>query len=162
MPESTTTGIHQTQHSNRIGWGWWVVAAIGGAVAVAIVGAALIASLRSGHEIDSTAVMLALIALLSGIAALVVPKLNAVGRNTSETAEHVSNSHSTNLRDDIDEIKRISLATAARMGQLEQTMSYQARDMLGIRDELGQIRKSERDQWDAIENTDRRQRQNKE
>lgn len=153
------TGSHPTQHSNKIWVGWRVLAGIGGGVAVAIVVAALVASLRSGHEIDSTAVMLALIALLSGIAALVVPKLNAVGKNTSQTAEHVANSHTTNLRDDIDEIKRISLATAARMGQLEQTMSYQAQDMLGIRQEIGSLRKTERDQWDAIENTDRRQRQ---
>lgn len=154
----TFTSTHQTQHSNRIARVWWVVAAIGGGSAVAIVTVALVASLRSGREIDPNQIMLALIALLGSLGALIVPKLNAVGRNTSQTAEHVANSHTTNLRDDIDEIKRIVKATDSRLYGVEQMQSYQARDILGIRQEIGQIRQGERDQWDAIENTASRTR----
>ncbi|MFK4760289.1 hypothetical protein ACI3KS_05075 [Microbacterium sp. ZW T5_45] len=162
-PPPTTTGTHQTQHSNRIARVWWVVAAIGGGIAVAIVGVALVASLRSGREIDPNQIMLALIALLGSLGALIVPKLNAVGKNTSETAEHVVNSHTQkNLRDDIDEVLQIVKATATRMTGIEETQRFQSRDILGIRQEIGQIRQSEREQWDAIETTDRRTRRQKE
>lgn len=155
------TGNHHTAHSNRIGWGWWVVAIVGIFVAVAVVGVALFASLRSGREIDPNQVMLALIALLGSLGAVIVPKLNAVGKNTSQTAEHVVNSHSQkNLRDDIDEIKRIVKATELRMHGVEQSQGYQARDILGIRQEIGQMRQTERDQWDAIESTANRKRHN--
>ncbi|WP_126893391.1 hypothetical protein [Microbacterium sp. HSID17254] len=155
------TGAHQTQHSSKIGWGWWLAATVGAAVAVAVVVVALVASLRSGREIDPNQVMLALIALLSSLGVVIIPKLNAVGKNTSQTAEHVVNSHSsTILRDDIDEIKRIVKATDSRLAGLEQTQNFQARDILGIREEIGQIRKSERDQWDAIETTAGKRRQN--
>lgn len=154
------TGAHQTQHSSKIGWGWWLAAIVGAAVAVAVVVVALVASLRSGREIDPNQVMLALIALLSSLGAVIIPKLNAVGKNTSQTAEHVANSHTTNLRDDIDEIKRIVKATDSRLHGVEQTQNFQARDILGIREEIGQIRKSERDQWDAIETTAGKRRQN--
>lgn len=155
----TFTGTHQAQHSNRIGWGWWVVAGLGLAVAVAVVGVALLAALRSGREIDPTQIMIALIALLGSLGAVIVPKLNAVGKNTSQTAEHVVNSHSQkNLRDDIDDIKRIVTATDSRLYGVEQMQSFQARDILGIRQEIGQIRQGERDQWDAIESTASRRR----
>jgi flagellar motor component MotA len=154
MPSSGVTGPHQTQHSNRIGWGWRVGAGVGLLVAVAVVVVSLIAALRSGREIDPNQIMLALIALLGSLGALIVPKLNAVGKNTSQTAEHVVNSHSQkNLRDDIDEIKRLSHATAARLTSIEAVQSHQSRDILGLRQEIGQIRQSERDQWDAIEST---------
>jgi len=159
MPESeraslTFTGTHQAQHSNRIGWGWWTAAILGLIVAVAVVGVALVAALRSGREIDPNQIMLALIALLGSLGAVIIPKLNAVGKNTSQTAEHVVNSHSEkNLRDDIDEIKRIVKVTDSRLYGVEQTQNFQARDILGIRQEIGQIRQGERDQWDAIENT---------
>lgn len=160
-PGSTATENHHTAHSNRIGWGWWAVAIVGISIAVAVVGVALFASLRSGREIDPNQVMLALIALLGSLGAVIVPKLNAVGKNTSQTAEHVVNSHSEkNLRDDIDEIKRIVKATESRMQGVEQSQNYQARDILGIRQEIGQIRQIERDQWDAIEDTASRNRQN--
>jgi len=160
-PAPPATGNHHAAHSNRIGWGWWVVAIVGISVAVAVVGVALFASLRSGREIDPNQVMLALIALLGSLGAVIVPKLNAVGKNTSQTAEHVVNSHSQkNLRDDIDEIKRIVKATESRMHGVEQSQNYQARDILGIRQEIGQIRQTERDQWDAIESTANRKRQN--
>jgi flagellar motor component MotA len=158
--EPSATGTHQTQHSNRIGWGWWLTAIVGLSVAVAVVAVALFASLRSGREIDPNQVMLALIALLGSLGAVIIPKLNAVGKNTSQTAEHVANSHTTNLRDDIDEIKRIVQATDSRLYGVEQSQNFQARDILGIREEIGQIRKTERDQWDAIENTASRKRQN--
>ncbi|MEV8167328.1 hypothetical protein AB0O70_05330 [Microbacterium paraoxydans] len=159
-PEQTG-GAHQIQHSSKIGWGWWLAATLGTAVAVAVVTVALIASLRSGREIDPNQVMLALIALLGSLGAVIIPKLNAVGKNTSQTAEHVVNSHSsTILRDDIDEIKRIVKATDLRLYGVEQTQNFQARDILGIREEIGQIRKSERDQWDAIETTAGKRRQN--
>lgn len=155
-------GAHQIQHSSKIAWGWWLAATLGTAVAVAVVTVALIASLRSGREIDPNQVMLALIALLGSLGAVVIPKLNAVGKNTSQTAEHVVNSHSsTILRDDIDEIKRIVIATDSRLYGLERTQNFQARDILGIREEIGQIRRSERDQWDAIETTASKRRQNK-
>ena len=155
----TFTGSHQTQHSNRIGWGWWLAAGVGLLVAVAVVGVALTAALRSGREIDPNQIMLALIALLGSLGAVIIPKLNAVGKNTSQTAEHVVNSHSQkNLRDDIDEIKRIVKATDSRLAGVEQMQGYQARDILGIRQEIGQIRQGERDQWDAIENTASRRR----
>ncbi|MGO4488139.1 hypothetical protein [Microbacterium sp. 2RAF4] len=151
---------HQTTHSNRIGWGWWLTAIVGLSVAVAVVAVALIASLRSGREIDPNQVMLALIALLGSLGAVIIPKLNAVGKNTSQTAEHVVNSHSQkNLRDDIDEIKRIVKATESRMHGVEQSQNFQARDILGIRQEIGQIRQTERDQWDAIESTAGKHRQ---
>lgn len=160
-PAPHATGDHHTAHSNRIGWGWWVVAIVGILVAVAVVGVALFASLRSGREIDPNQVMLALIALLGSLGAVIVPKLNAVGKNTSQTAEHVVNSHSQkNLRDDIDEIKRIVQATDNRIYGVEQSQIFQARDILGIRQEIGQLRQIERDQWDAIENTANRERQN--
>lgn len=160
-PASTATGNHHTAHSNRIGWGWWLIAFVGIFVAVAVVGVALFASLRSGREIDPNQVMLALIALLGSLGAVIVPKLNAVGKNTSQTAEHVVNSHSeANLRDDIDEIKRIVKATESRMQGVEQSQNYQARDILGIRQEIGQLRQTERDQWDAIESTANRKRKN--
>lgn len=156
MPESTTTGSHQTQHSNRIWPGWWVLAGIGALIAVAIVGVALWASARSGREIDPNQILLALIALIGSLGALIVPKLNAVGKNTSQTAEHVVNSHTQkNLRDDIDELLRI-------VRLLQQGQQYQGRDIVGLREEIGQLRQSERAQWDAIESTDRRRRQNKE
>lgn len=156
-----TGGAHQTQHSSKIGWGWWLAATLGTVVAVAVVTVALVASLRSGREIDPNQVMLALIALLGSLGAVIIPKLNAVGKNTSQTAEHVVNSHSsTILRDDIDEIKRIVKATDSRLYGVEQTQNFQARDILGIREEIGQIRKSERDQWDAIETTAGKRRQN--
>jgi len=156
-----STATHPTQHTSKIGWGWWLAAIVGAAVAVAVVVVALVASLRSGREIDPNQVMLALIALLSSLGAVIIPKLNAVGKNTSQTAEHVVNSHSSRiLRDDIDEIKRIVKATDSRLYGVEQTQNFQARDILGIRDEIGQIRKSERDQWDAIETTAGKRRQN--
>ncbi|WP_455904733.1 hypothetical protein [Microbacterium sp.] len=160
-PAPPATANHHTAHSNRIGWGWWVVAIVGISVAVAVVGVALFASLRSGREIDPNQVMLALIALLGSLGAVIVPKLNAVGKNTSQTAEHVVNSHSQkNLRDDIDEIKRIVKATDYRIYGVEQSQGFQARDILGIRQEIGQLRQTERDQWDAIESTANRKRQN--
>ena len=156
----TMTGTHHTQHSNKISWGWWVTAIVGLSVAVAVA-VALIASLRSEREIDPNQVMLALIALLGSLGAVIIPKLNAVRKNTSQTAEHVVNSHSsTILRDDIDEIKRIVKATDSRLYGVEQTQNFQARDILGIRQEIGQIRQTERDQWDAIESTANRKRQN--
>lgn len=159
-PAPPATGDHHTAHSNRIGWGWWVVAIVGILVALAVVGVALFASLRSGREIDPNQVMLALIALLGSLGAVIIPKLNAVGKNTSQTAEHVVNSHSQkNLRDDIDEIKRIVIATDYRMYGVEQSQSFQARDILGIREEIGQLRQTERAQWDAIESTANRERQ---
>lgn len=157
---TTATGSHHAAHSSRIGWGWWLTAIVGITVAVAVVGVALFASLRSGREIDPNQVMLALIALLGSLGAVIIPKLNAVGKNTSQTAEHVANSHTTNLRDDIDEIKRIVKATDSRIYGVEQTQRFQARDILGIRQEIGQIRETERDQWDAIENTASRNRHN--
>lgn len=160
-PAPPATGDHHTAHSNRIGWGWWVVAIVGISVAVAVVGVALFASLRSGREIDPNQVMLALIALLGSLGAVIVPKLNAVGKNTSQTAEHVVNSHSQkNLRDDIDEIKRLVIGVDNRMNGVEQSHGYLARDILGIRQEIGQIRQTERDQWDAIESTASRNRRN--
>ena len=159
-PPSTATGTHQTSHSNRIWVGWWVLAGIGVVIAAAIVIVALVASLRSGRDIDPNPILLALIALLGSLGALIVPKLNAVGKNTSQTAEHVANSHTTNLRDDIDEIKRVVKATDSRLYGVEQTQNFQARDILGIRQEIGQIRQTERDQWDAIESTANRKRQN--
>lgn len=156
MPGTTT---HTTAHSSKISWVWWVFAGVGLIVTVGIVGVALFVSLRSDRPLDPNQVMLALIALLGSLGALIVPKLNAVGKNTSQTAEHVVNSHTkTILRDDIDEIKRMGVSTAARMGQLEQAMSHQSRDIIGIRQEIGQIRQIERDQWDAIESTASRRR----
>jgi len=158
---TTATGSHHAAHSNRIGWGWWLTAIVGITVAVAVVAVALFASLRSGREIDPNQVMLALIALLGSLGAVIIPKLNAVGKNTSQTAEHVVNSHSsTILRDDIDEIKRIVTATDRRIYGVEQTQTHQAQDILGIRQEIGQIRQIERDQWNAIEDTASRNRQN--
>lgn len=160
MPELGAISGHHDRHSNRIGWGWWLGAGMGVLVTVAIVAVALFASLRSGREIDPNQIMLALIALLGSLGAVIIPKLNAVGKNTSQTAEHVVNSHSeTILRDDIDEIKRIVKATDLRIYGVEQTQNFQARDILGIREEIGQIRKSERDQWDAIESTAGKSRQ---
>lgn len=160
-PPSTATQSHPARHSSRIGWGWWLTAIVGLSVAVAVVAVALFASLRSGREIDPNQVILALIALLGSLGAVIIPKLNAVGKNTSQTAEHVVNSHSsTILRDDIDEIKRIVKATDSRLYGVEQTQNFQARDILGIRQEIGQIRQTERDQWDAIESTASRKRQN--
>lgn len=162
--EPSTTGSHQTQHSNRIGWGWWLTAIVGLSVAVAVVAVALFASLHSGREIDPNQVMLALIALLSSLGAVIIPKLNSVGKNTSQTAEHVVNSHSSTILrddiDDIDEIKRIVTATDRRIYGVEQTQTHQALDILGIRQEIGQIRQTERDQWEAIESTASRKRQN--
>ncbi|KYJ99334.1 hypothetical protein [Microbacterium sp. CH1] len=64
------------------------------------------------------------------------------------------------LRDDIDEIRRSVKATDSRLYGVEQTQNFQARDILGIREEIGQIRTSERDQWDAIETTADKRRQN--
>lgn len=146
-PPPTTTGSHPTVHSNRIAWGWWLVAGVGGAVTLAIVVGAVFGALRSGREIDPNTMFGALLTFLATIAALIVPKLNAVGKNTSQTAEHVVNSHSqTNLRDDIDVLKR-------GIERIAEVQEHQGSDIRGMRAEIGQIRKTERDQWDAIEST---------
>lgn len=74
------TATHPTQHTSKIGWGWWLAAIVGAAVAVAVVVVALVASLRSGREIDPNQVMLALIALLSSLGSVIIPRSMRSGR----------------------------------------------------------------------------------
>lgn len=98
-----------------------------------------------------------ILAIVGGFVALVspvIPILLGIWKDTAATTEHVVNSHSDAiLRDDIDELLTLARSTERRVGRLESISDQQGKDVLGIRDEIGQIRRTERDQWDAIERT---------
>lgn len=162
---SAATGSHTTQHTSKIAWGWWILFFLG--LFVAIVSIIVWMGATNAADGDPLlenpgALVLALISGVTSIAALVIPKLSAIGNNTAQTAQHVVNSHTErNMRDDIDELKRGVDSLIILAKSQGQRLSDQSRDILGIRQELGQIRQTERDQWEAIEDTDRKIRGNR-
>lgn len=96
---------------------------------------------------DAGPILTAVVSGLFALAAVIIPILLKIRSSTSKTEEHVVNSHgSTILRDDIDELKRgiSSIITVQRQ---------QGKDILGIRDELGSLRQTDRQQWEALEDT---------
>ena len=148
---------------------WWVLFASGALLVVIGLVAWLcgqIAPDGTTYLRDPDAIILAVIGGAASITALVIPKLKAIETQTCATTEHVVNSHGSRiLREDIDELLAHARHHSTRMKfmedrqeQMAQRQEQQGRDMLGIRDEIGQLRRSEREQWDAIENTGPRRR----
>jgi hypothetical protein len=86
-----------------------------------------------------------LVALINGAFGILVlflgarinRKVNRIKADSSVTRDQVKNSHELNLRDDIDRLT----------GLVRQTL----RDVFDLREELGQVRKSAREQWEVIE-----------
>ena len=103
---------------------------------------------------DAGGLLGAIVAALGAIAAAAIPTLRKIQASTQKTEEHVVNSHgATNLRDDIDDIKAGISAIAHAQEEQGKVQREQGKDILGLRQEIGQIRKTERDQWEAIEDT---------
>lgn len=98
--------------------------------------------------------------LVAGLGILVArtnARVKSVEQATTRTIEQVSNSHGTNLRDDIDKINR---NVTAGFESVDRTLkdhgnhlNNHSKDIRGMRDEIGQIRQVQRDQWAIIEDT---------
>lgn len=151
-----TTGSHPT-HKTKIRWWWWALF-LGGllvSMASAIIWVGSLNTADGDPLLENPGALLStLIGGVTSIVGIIVGKLNAIGGDTAQTKNHVVNSHGDIiLRDDLDEIK----SDMKRVLHIQATqgvdLSDMRRDMLGVREELSQIRKTEREQWDAIEET---------
>lgn len=155
-PGPTTTGGHSVYKARISPW-WWALAGAGALVMVVSLILWLGAAKNEAGKpwIDSpTPIVVAIIAGMSSIGAVVIPKLQAIGNNTSQTAEHVVNSHTgTILRDDVDKVLRKLDDLAGGMQQMQKVQGLQQQDMILFREELGQFRKSDHAQWAEIEST---------
>jgi len=137
---------------------WWIVSAAG-VLTFLISGLILLGGTRApdGESWlrDPDSIILQILVVVGAIISVGAPaagKLQRIGTGVEKTVDHVVNSHGgTILRDDIDELKDLVKAVRAEQKQ-------QRDDIIGIREEIGQIRRSERDQWNAIENTANRTR----
>lgn len=151
------TGAHQT-HTSKIRWWWWVLS--GSLAFVGFVALVLWLSATNNPQgkpwlENPTSLVIALLALVGSLISVLVPKLSRINTNSAQTAQHVVNSHSGRiLRDDIDQIKTM-------LGHVADTQLHQGRDILGMREELGQIRGAQREQWQAIEDTNSKLRKDK-
>lgn len=101
-----------------------------------------------------------IIAIINTAGLIIVAGLQLLaGRRTKAIKHQVQNDHSSNLRNDVDwlisNVKLVLLKTS-RTADIQET---QAHDIRGLRAEIGQIRKIEREQWAAIdENTNPRRK----
>ncbi len=141
---------------------WWWVASIVGLVVVLVGLVAWLAMLRTptGERWLTEPVLIIVAGGLVGVGSPVLGSILRISSSVAATEEHVVNSHSTrNLRDDIDELLALARSTEQRVGSVEQAQERHGRDILGIRDEIGQLRRTEREQWAAIEQTADRRRQ---
>ncbi|KQR97703.1 MAG: DUF2746 domain-containing protein [Microbacterium ginsengisoli] len=142
----------------RMNRAWWVFSAAG-VLTFVISGLILLGGTPApdGQSWlrDPDSIILQILVVVGAVTSVAAPaagKLQRIGTGVEKTVDHVVNSHGgTILRDDIDELK--DLVRAVRSEQKQQRQ-----DILGIREEIGQIRKSERDQWNAIETTANRNR----
>jgi hypothetical protein len=145
----------------RISWWWWAASLAGGAVFLIGV-VAWLGTLRdpsSGDPWLPVPILVALLGLGGVIGSPLLGWLRQIGASTAATEEHVVNSHGgTIMRDDVDEIKDAVKDTVRRLARVEAAQEQQGKDILGMREEIGQIRRSERDQWEAIEQTGGRAR----
>ena len=88
-----------------------------------------------------------------------LPTLRSISKDTAATTHHVVNSHGDRvLRDDLDRVLSKLDDMSADVRDVRDTQRSQGRDILGLREEIGQIRQTERDQWAAIEETAGRRR----
>lgn len=146
---SPTTGTHQT-HTSKIRWWWWALS--GGLAFVGVVALIFWLSATNGPHgkpwLDNpTPLVVAVLGLVGAFITPLVPKVSNISTNSAQTAQHVVNSHGGRiLRDDVDDIK-------AMLSRVIDAQTHQGLDIRGLREELGHIRKIERDQWKAIEDT---------
>lgn len=98
-----------------------------------------------------------LVAALGVLVARTNKRVKSVEEATTKTNEQVSNSHGTNLRDDIDKISRNLTAGFESVDRVLKDhgnrLDNHGKDIRGIRDEISQIRQVQRDQWNAIDVT---------
>lgn len=151
--------------SRRRSLWWWVLFAVG--VALVLFGMVAwlggqIAPDGESYLRDPDAIILAIIGGLVSFGSLLAPKLQKIETQTSATRNHVVNSHERNLRDDIDELLAHSRHHSAKFQRIEDVLANQGKDIFGIREEIGQLRRTEREQWEAIEKTGAKRRREQE
>ena len=154
--------VTQPRTRLRLGPLAWIVSSVGALVFVI----GIIAWLGGMHDphgnpwIDNPdAIIIALIGAVGIAIPPLVTNLRQIRRGVESTRDHVVNSHTDrNLRDDIDTILRKIDSLTGRVSDISELQRDQGKDIRGLREEVGQIRQIERDQWAAIETTAARRR----
>lgn len=98
-----------------------------------------------------------LVAVLGGLMVKINDRVKKAEKAATVAADQVTNSHATNLRDDIDNLKD---SVKDGFDSVKETLvdhrdilDNHGRDIRGLRSEVGDLRKEQRDQWKAIEDT---------